>query len=178
MEKQIQIAIFGGGCFWGIEAAFSHIKGVISVTSGYSGGDTDEPTYEEVSNEETGHAEVVKIEYDPKVISYETLLDIFFVIHNPTLLNRQGSDVGTQYRSIIIYMNEEQKKTAERVINNLQKEYDDPIVTELKLFKAFYPAENYHQKYFEKNPNRAPRSCYAKLDKIKEKYKNYFKNTI
>lgn len=153
-EPPLETAIFGGGCFWGIEAAFSHIKGVSSVTSGYSGGKTVNPTYEEVSNGRTGHAETVKIEYRPEIVDYDVLLHIFFKIHDPTSLNRQGADTGTQYRSIIIYMDESQKKIAEKTIQGLKGEYDSPIVTELSPFSAFYPAENYHQDYFKKNPKR------------------------
>ncbi|MFA5086304.1 MAG: bifunctional methionine sulfoxide reductase B/A protein [Candidatus Paceibacterota bacterium] len=157
-----QTAIFGGGCFWGIEAAFSHVKGVEAVTPGYSGGEKENPTYENLD----GHAETVKIEFNPEEIGYENLLRIFFAIHDPTAVDRQGPDVGRQYRSVIIYMDENQKKSAERMIGELK--YDKPIATELAPFKKFYPAEEYHQKYFEKHPERAPQSCRAKLEKIKE----------
>ncbi len=167
-----ETAIFGGGCFWGIEAAFLHVKGVVSVTSGYSGGTKDNPTYEEVSSGKTGHAETVRVEFDPGEIRYENLLDIFFTIHDPTSLNQQGADVGTQYRSIIVYMNEEQKIAAERAIKELK--YEKPVVTELAPFTAFYPAEEYHQRYFERHPDRAPNSCFAKVNKVKEKYPKYY----
>ena len=170
--KDKETTILGGGCFWGIEAAFLHVKGVLSATPGYSGGDKEKPTYEEVSSGQTGHAETVRIEYDPKVIRYESLLRIFFAIHDPTSLNRQGYDTGTQYRSIIIYMDDEQKKEAEKIIRELK--YDKPVVTELSPFKSFYPAEEYHQKYFEKHPEKAPNTCYAKVNKIKEKYGEYY----
>ncbi|HLI46702.1 MAG TPA: peptide-methionine (S)-S-oxide reductase MsrA [Geobacterales bacterium] len=153
MQENYEIAVLGGGCFWCTEAAFKRIKGVISVEPGYSGGWMENPTYEDVCSDQTGHAEVVKIIFDPKVISYREILKIFFTIHDPTTLNRQGNDVGTQYRSIILYLNDEQKKIAEEEIKEAQKHYKKPIVTELKKFEKFYPAEDYHKDFYDKNPN-------------------------
>ncbi|MFO7837015.1 MAG: peptide-methionine (S)-S-oxide reductase MsrA [Candidatus Thorarchaeota archaeon] len=149
-------ATFGGGCFWCTEAVFQRMKGVQSVTSGYAGGDVKNPTYEEVCSGNTGHAEVVQIEYNPEEISYEELLEIFFETHDPTSLNRQGNDVGTQYRSAIFYHNEEQKRKAEQKKTELNEngKYDNPIVTEIRPLKKFYPAEDHHQDYYKKYPGR------------------------
>jgi peptide-methionine (S)-S-oxide reductase len=149
-----EIATLAGGCFWCLEAVYDDLKGVEDVVSGYSGGKTPNPTYQQVSTGMTGHAETVQITFDPKQVSYEDLLHVFFTIHDPTTLNRQGADVGTQYRSVIFYHNPEQKEIAQRVIHELETEkvYDKPIVTELVEFSAFYPAEEYHQEYFAKNP--------------------------
>ncbi|OGK13501.1 peptide-methionine (S)-S-oxide reductase [Candidatus Roizmanbacteria bacterium RIFCSPHIGHO2_01_FULL_38_15] len=144
-------ATFGMGCFWCTEAVFQELKGVKKVTSGYSGGKMKSPTYEDVSSGQSGHAEVSQIEYDPKEISYEDLLYVFWRIHNPTTLNQQGADVGTHYRSVIFYHDEEQKKLAERTKKKAQKLYDEPIVTEIVPFKEFFPAENYHQEFYKKN---------------------------
>ncbi|MFA5086702.1 MAG: peptide-methionine (S)-S-oxide reductase MsrA [Candidatus Paceibacterota bacterium] len=173
----METAYFGGGCFWGIEAAFLRVKGVQSVASGYSGGAIENPTYEQVSSGLTGHAETVQIKFDPAVIKYEDLLRIFFLIHDPTTLNRQGVDIGSQYRSIIFYENEEQKKIIEKVIEELSSGDMDKgkkIVTEIEPFAAFYPAEEYHQDYFNKNPGQAPGTCLAKLNKIKENFPEYY----
>jgi peptide-methionine (S)-S-oxide reductase len=149
-----EIATLAGGCFWCLEAVYDDLKGVEDVVSGYSGGKTPNPTYQQVSTGMTGHAETVQITFDPKQVSYEDLLHVFFTIHDPTTLNRQGADVGTQYRSVIFYHNPEQKEIAQRVIHELETEkvYDKPIITELVEFSAFYPAEEYHQEYFTKNP--------------------------
>jgi peptide-methionine (S)-S-oxide reductase len=149
-------ATFGTGCFWCTEAVFQQLKGVKSVVSGYSGGTAANPSYEQVCTGATGHAEVCQIEYDPHLISYEELLEVFFNTHDPTTLNRQGNDVGTQYRSVIFYHDEEQRKTAEKVRNELEakKVFKQPIVTEITAFKHFYPAEDYHQNYFRNNPNQ------------------------
>lgn len=149
-----EIATFGGGCFWCTEAIFDDLKGVESVESGYSGGTVPNPSYQLVCTGSTGHAEVNQIIFDPKVISYKQLLEIFFTVHDPTTLNRQGADVGTQYRSVIFYHSEEQKKTAEEVIKETaeKKIWDDPIVTQLVPFQSFYNAEDYHQEYFAHNP--------------------------
>ncbi|MBS3794891.1 MAG: peptide-methionine (S)-S-oxide reductase MsrA [Candidatus Thorarchaeota archaeon] len=149
-------ATFGGGCFWCTEAVFQRIRGVQSVTSGYAGGDVANPTYQEVCSGNTGHAEVVQIEYEPDEISYEELLDVFFETHDPTTLNRQGNDVGTQYRSIILYHDKQQKSLATKKINELDEsgKYEDSVVTEITDFEEFYPAEGYHQDYYEKNPSR------------------------
>jgi peptide-methionine (S)-S-oxide reductase len=144
-------ATFGAGCFWGVEASFQKIKGVISTTVGYMGGKTKNPTYEQVCTDKTGHAEVVQITYDPSVVSYDKLLDIFWNIHDPTQKNRQGPDVGTQYRSVIFYHSEEQKKIAEDLKQKQTNRYKKEIVTEIIPAKEFYPAEDYHQKYLQKN---------------------------
>jgi methionine-S-sulfoxide reductase len=177
MSNNIQTIVLGGGCFWCTEAVFLKIKGVMKVTSGYSGGSTKNPTYEQVCTGKTGHAEVLKIEYDPEIVSLETLLDLFFTIHDPTTLNRQGSDVGIQYRSIILYTNEEQKTIAQNFIKNIQKKFDKVIVTEIKQLDAFYPAEDYHQNYFGKNPNNPYCSFQipGKLAKVSKKFHTYFK---
>ncbi|PWH17115.1 MAG: peptide-methionine (S)-S-oxide reductase [Anaerolineae bacterium] len=149
-----QTAILAGGCFWCLEAVFDELQGVISVESGYSGGHIPHPTYKQVCSGETGHAEVVRVTFDPTVISYRDLLRVFFAIHDPTTLNRQGNDVGTQYRSAIFYVDEEQKRTAEEVIQELTeaKLWPHPIVTEVTPFDTFYLAEDYHQEYFAHNP--------------------------
>ena len=151
-----QTAVFAGGCFWGIQAVFQHVKGVKSATSGYSGGTVASPAYEDVSTGETGHAESVKITFDPSVISYGQLLRVFFsVAHDPTQLNRQGPDSGTQYRSVIFYANEEQKQIAESYISQLEKakSFPRPIVTQVVPLKAFYEAEAYHQDYATLHPD-------------------------
>lgn len=151
--EKLQTAIFGGGCFWCMEAVFERLEGVRSVESGYSGGTTRNPTYEEVCSGNTGHAEVVRITFDPSVVSYEKLLEVFWRAHNPTTLNRQGADVGTQYRSVVFYTSQEQKAAAEKSLKEIQKTFEDPIVTEVKPLGALYLAEEYHQDYFRKNPN-------------------------
>jgi peptide-methionine (S)-S-oxide reductase len=149
-----EIATLAGGCFWCLEAVFDDLKGVESVESGYMGGKTANPSYEEVCSGETGHAEVVQLTFDPKQASFKEILEVFFVIHDPTTLNRQGNDVGTQYRSAIFHHSAEQKAAAEQVIKNLgaAKIYDDPIVTEVVPASKFYVAEDYHQEYFRRNP--------------------------
>lgn len=150
------IATFGTGCFWCTEAVFQQLRGVTSVVSGYSGGHVESPSYEQVSTGTTGHAEVCQIEFDPDRISFEELLEVFFKTHDPTTPNRQGSDVGTQYRSVIFYHTEEQREIAERVKRHLEtsKAFKDPIVTEITAFSRFYPAESYHRNYFRNNPNQ------------------------
>lgn len=150
------LATFGGGCFWCTEAVYDLTEGVQSAVSGYAGGSTVNPTYEAVCTGKTGHAEVVQVEYDPSVISYEKLLEIFFRTHDPTTLNQQGADVGTQYRSVIYYHDDEQKQIAERVKIALKASgaFNKPIVTEISPIETFYPAEDYHQEYFAKNPNQ------------------------
>ncbi len=165
-------ATFGGGCFWCVEAALEQLSGVESVTSGYAGGHTLDPTYEAVCSGETGHAEVVQITYDPEQISYDALLEVFFTIHDPTQRNRQGPDVGTQYRSIILYHDDDQRRRADAFIDELNAEYDDDIVTELEPLETFYEAEEYHQDYFEKNPTNAYCQFHAqpKIDKIRSKF--------
>ena len=149
----IEKATFGAGCFWGVEARFRKVEGVIDVISGYSGGHTENPTYKEVCTDKTGHAEVVQVIYDPSIVSYEDLLETFWNIHNPTTLNRQGWDIGTQYRSVVFHHNEEQKEKAIKLKEklNISGKYRKPIVTEIVPFKEFYRAEEYHQKYYEKH---------------------------
>jgi peptide-methionine (S)-S-oxide reductase len=149
-----QVATLAGGCFWCLEAVFDELQGVESVESGYSGGHVQNPNYAQVCDGETGHAEVVQVTFDSQVLSYKDLLTVFFTIHDPTTLNRQGNDVGTQYRSAIFYHDEEQKKVAEQVIWEISaaRIWDDPIVTEVTPFDKFYIAEEYHQEYFKKNP--------------------------
>lgn len=177
---QREVATLAGGCFWCLEAAFQQLKGVEQVQSGYAGGHVPNPSYENVCTGTTGHAEVVQITFDPAVVSFDELLHVFFTIHDPTTLNRQGGDVGTQYRSAIFYHSPEQKATAERVMAELQAEklWDDPIVTELEPLQTFYPAEEYHRDYFRRNPNQgycraviAPKVAKVRklyLDKLKQ----------
>ncbi|QLC35217.1 peptide-methionine (S)-S-oxide reductase MsrA (plasmid) [Halarchaeum sp. CBA1220] len=165
-------ATFGGGCFWCIEAAFEELEGVEKVTSGYAGGHAEDPTYEEVCSGETGHAEVVQLEYDPAVVSYDELLEVFFTIHDPTQLNRQGPDVGTQYRSIVLYHDDEQREQAEAYVDALDEEYDDDVVTEVEALETFHRAEEHHQNYFEKNPDDAYCTMHAqpKVEKVRERF--------
>ncbi len=153
-DKRTESATFGGGCFWCMEAVFTRHEGVEKVRSGYAGGLTEDPSYEEVCTGTTGHAEVIQVTYDPAVLRYEELLDIFWKAHDPTTLNRQGADVGTQYRSIILYHNEDQRKAAEssRQALNESGVYRDTVVTDIQPLDAFYPAEEYHQDYFQKHP--------------------------
>jgi peptide-methionine (S)-S-oxide reductase len=154
MNTNLQTATLAGGCFWCLEAVYDELKGVHSVESGYAGGHVDNPSYRAVCSGTTGHAEVVQVRFDPNVVSYRDLLNVFFTIHDPTTLNRQGADIGTQYRSAIFYHDEEQKSIAEDVIRDLnaQKIWDNPIVTEVTKFDKFYVAEDYHQEYFARNP--------------------------
>ena len=156
VPDETQTAMFGAGCFWGVEEAFSKLNGVISTRVGYSGGSKSEPTYQQVCSGITGHAEVVQIEYDPQVISYLQLLDEFWKMHDPTTFGRQGQDVGAQYRSVIFTGNPEQEKLALDSRDKLAKSkvYKNPIVTEIVSAGPFYPAEEYHQKYFQKNPGK------------------------
>jgi len=155
MENQLETIIFGGGCFWCLDPLFSEIKGVERVEVGYSGGVIPNPPYQLVCTGMTGHAEVVKVSFNPNLVSLEEILRIFFTMHDPTTLNRQGADTGTQYRSIIFYHDEYQKLAAQQVIAEIEAAgiWPDPVVTEITPFKAFYPAEDYHQKYFVKNPS-------------------------
>jgi len=177
MSKKYEQAILGGGCFWCTEAIFKKVKGIVEVIPGYSGGWIENPTYEEVCTDQTGHAEVVKITYDPEVISYRELLKIFFTIHDPTTKNRQGNDVGSQYRSIIIYFDDKQKKIAEEEIKEAEKIWQKKIVTELVPFKAFYKAEDYHINYFERNPTKPYCSLVImpKIEKFEKLWKSYLK---
>jgi peptide-methionine (S)-S-oxide reductase len=170
-------ATFGGGCFWCVEAAFKELDGVSAAVSGYAGGHVEEPTYRAVCSGTTGHAEVVQVEYDPDVIGYDELLEIFFAVHDPTQLNRQGPDRGTQYRSIVLYHDDEQKRQAEAYIEALDEEYDDDVVTELEPLEKFYRAEEKHQDYFEKNPNDAYCQMHAKpkVEKVRKKFQSKLK---
>lgn len=167
-----QSIVLGGGCFWCLEAAYQLIKGVTKVTSGFAGGKTENPSYYAVVGGTTGHAEVVRLEFDLTVISLEDILDVFWAIHDPTTLNRQGNDVGTQYRSIILYEGDEQKKVAEKSINEVAKLWPNEIVTELKPLEHFYEAEVEHQNYFKNHPAQA--YCQViinpKLSKLREKF--------
>lgn len=172
-KPKTSLATFGGGCFWCVEAAFETFKGVKAVMSGYAGGETLNPSYEEVCTGRTGHAEVVQVQFDPSVISFETLLEIFWEAHDPTTSDRQGADAGTQYRSIILYHDEAQKRAAEAARKSAQKKFSDPIVTQIVPLAKFYPAEDHHQDYFRRNP-RAPYCAVVispkmqKLQKVKK----------
>lgn len=179
---QYETATLAGGCFWCLEAAFQDLKGVEHVQSGYAGGHVANPSYEQVCAGDTGHAEVVQITFDPSVVSFDDLLHVFFTIHDPTTLNRQGGDVGTQYRSAIFYHSQEQQAVAQRVIRELEAEkvWDDPIVTELKPLEAFYPAEEYHRDYYRRNPNQG--YCRAviapKVAKVRKLYFDKLKQPV
>lgn len=168
MEK----ALIGGGCFWCIEAVYNRVIGVQSAISGYAGGSRKNPSYEQVCSGATGHAEVVEVTYDPAIISYEEILEIFWAIHDPTSLNAQGADRGTQYRSVIYYYDEVQKEKAEASIKEAQKNWSDPIVTELSIAPEFFPAEEYHQNYYSEHPTQG--YCYAviapKIEKFMKKF--------
>ena len=166
-DKNFENAILGGGCFWCVEAVFERIDGVSEVISGYAGGHTKNPTYQEVITGRTGHAEVCKIIFDPKKVTYDEILDIFWQAHDPTTLNRQGNDVGTQYRSAIYYINDQQKSSANKAMKKASQLYDDPITTEVKKLENFYVAEGYHQDYYENNPN-APYCAFVIAPKIKK----------
>ena len=172
-------ATVGGGCFWCLEAPYKELAGVERVVSGYAGGDTADPSYEAVCSGATGHAEVVQIEYDPDLITYAELLEVFFTVHDPTQLNRQGPDVGTQYRSIILTHNDEQHDQATSFIAELEAEdvYDDEIVTEVEPLETFYEAEEKHQDFYEKHPNQAYCSYHIppKLEKVREKFADQLK---
>jgi peptide-methionine (S)-S-oxide reductase len=179
--EQTDTATFGTGCFWCTEAIFEQLNGVLSVTSGYSGGQVPNPSYKQVSSGETGHAECVQVIYEPAKISYDDLLEVFFQVHDPTTLNRQGADVGTQYRSVIFFHNDAQKQKAEYYKNELNKSgaYSNNIVTEIASAAKFYPAENYHQEYYELNKNTNP-YCSAvikpKLDKFEKVFSKKLKS--
>jgi len=155
-NKNLETATLGAGCFWCVEAVFDDLKGVESVESGYSGGHLANPTYQQVCSETTGHAEVAQVNFDPNIISFKEILQVFFAVHDPTTLNRQGNDVGSSYRSAIFYHDENQKQIAEETIKEVEAEdvYDNPIVTEVAPFDKFYIAENYHQEYFANNPSQ------------------------
>jgi peptide-methionine (S)-S-oxide reductase len=173
-EQKRETVTLGGGCFWCTEAVFLEMKGVKNVTPGFSGGHIKNPAYREVITGRTGHAEVIRIEFDPAEVSFKEILKVFFLTHDPTTLNRQGADVGTQYRSAIFYHSEEQKKIAEEIILNLTREkaYDNPIVTEVTQFTNFYVAEDYHHNYFSRNPNQ-PYCQYVVAPKV-EKFRKVF----
>jgi len=153
--KKLETITLGGGCFWCLEAVYQQLRGVEKVESGYSGGAVHLPTYEQICTGTTGHAEVVRIHFDPAVVSYRDLLEIFFTIHDPTTLNRQGNDVGTQYRSVIFFHDEQQKKMAEEVMASMATVWDAPLVTEVKMAPVFYLAEDYHQNYYRQHPQQA-----------------------
>jgi peptide-methionine (S)-S-oxide reductase len=179
-DPKSAVAVFGGGCFWCTEAVFDELRGVKSVVSGYAGGSTKNPTYEEVCGGRTGHAEVIKIEFDPGEIAFKDLLTVFFATHDPTTLNRQGNDVGTQYRSAIFYANEEQKRDAEAFIKELNdsKATGKPVVTTLEPLDEFYEAEDYHQKYYANNPYQ-PYCQYtipSKLNKLHKQFTDLLKS--
>lgn len=167
-------AIFGGGCFWCLEAVYQRVQGVAHVISGYAGGHVANPSYEAVCSESTGHAEVVQIEFDPTIMTYRQLLEIFFVIHDPTTLNYQGNDVGTQYRSVIYALSEQQLQIAKEIINELenQRVFPDPIVTEVIMAPIFYPAEDYHQNYYRNHPFQG--YCMAVVGPKVSKFKKTF----
>ena len=166
-----ETAVIGGGCFWCVEAQYQMLKGVTKVESGYAGGKNPNPTYKEVCTGETGHAEVIRITFDPSIVTYKELIDLFWDAHDPTTLNRQGNDRGTQYRSTIMYVNDEQKTIAEASKAAHAKDFKDPIVTEIVPMPDFYPAEDYHQNYFRENPYQGYNQAVTKpkVDKFKEK---------
>ncbi len=174
-DIELDTVTLGAGCFWCVETIYEQLNGVHSVESGYSGGTTINPTYREVCTGETGHAEVCRISYDPKVISFEDLMEVFFSIHDPTTLNRQGADVGTQYRSVIFYHTDDQRKIAEAYKNQLDESevFKQPIVTEIVPFEKFYKAEDYHQNYFNNNPN-APYCNFVIAPKVEKFKKNFW----
>jgi len=178
-ENNNTVATFGTGCFWCTEAVFERLEGVEKVISGYSGGNVKNPSYTEISTGRTGHAEVCQVWFDPEIISFEELLDVFWHTHDPTTLNRQGNDVGSQYRSAIFYHTAEQKEQAEESLKaiNASESFDDPVVTEITEFSGFYEAENYHQDYFENNPSQPYCSFVVKpkVDKFKARYKDKLK---
>lgn len=173
-----QIATVGGGCFWCTEAVFLRLRGVSKVTSGYTGGSVDNPTYQQVCTGRTGHAEVVRVEFDPNEISFEQILDVFFHTHDPTTLNQQGADKGTQYRSAIFWNSKEQKEIASALIRKLDEaqEFSNPIVTTLEEQKTFYPAEDYHQDYYDLNPNQG--YCRFVIDPKMEKFQKRYKKLL
>ena len=174
-----EVATFGGGCFWCLDAAFRQLRGVENVVSGYAGGQRPNPSYEQVCTGVTGHAEVVQITFDPAVVSYRDLLGVLFSIHDPTTLNRQGGDVGTQYRSVVFYHSPEQLASVKDVVAELEREkvWDDPIVTQVVPYTVFYPAEEYHQDYFNRNPNQ-PYCAAVIAPKVSKMRKAYFDRLV
>jgi peptide-methionine (S)-S-oxide reductase len=177
-SNTLKTVTLGGGCFWCLEAVYEQLNGVDQVISGYSGGHIPKPSYEQVTTGTTGHAEVVQINYDPKMITFREILEVFFSIHNPTTPNRQGADVGPQYRSIILYHDEHQRQIADRTIKELEDSeiWQDPIVTELKPFESFYQAEDYHQEYFRRNPKQA--YCRVVISPKVTKFRQRFINKL
>lgn len=180
MSDKLQQAVFAGGCFWCTEAIFQNLKGVEKVEPGYAGGRIKNPSYEQVSTGATGHAEVIRIEFNPSVINYENLLEVFFATHDPTTLNRQGNDVGTQYRSAVFYADKDQKTKAQDYIDQLSAsgEFMDPVVTTLEELKEFYPAEDYHKNYYERNKDQPYCQIVIspKLKKFKEQHPGLLKS--
>lgn len=174
---QTEIATLGGGCFWCVEAVYQELRGVLKVESGYSGGRISDPTYREVCSGMTGHAEVVQVTFDPAQLSFADVLRVFFTVHDPTTLNRQGNDVGTQYRSVIYYHTEQQRETAEAIKTEAAEAWDNPIVTEISAAEKFYKAEDYHQNYYRENPNQGYCSFIItpKLKKFREKFADRLK---
>lgn len=181
MTQNLKIATFGGGCFWCLEAVYNDLRGVESVISGYSGGHLGNPTYKQVCTGNTGHAEVVQIKYDPNIITFKDLLNVFFSIHDPTTLNRQGADIGTQYRSVIFYHDQDQKQQAEESIKEFSVAglWSNPIVTEVTQMDVFYPAEDYHQDYYAMNMSQPYCSAVIapKLSKFRNKFLDQLKDT-
>lgn len=177
-KNKMEVATFGNGCFWCTEAIFQNLKGVEKVVSGYSGGHVDNPTYKQVCTGTTGHAEVIQMEYDPNIITYDELLEVFWKTHDPTTPNRQGNDIGPQYRSAVFYHNEEQKEKAEKYKKELNEAgaFNAPIVTEITAFEKFYPAEDYHQNYFNLNDSQ-PYCNYVIKPKV-EKFEKVFKDKL
>jgi peptide-methionine (S)-S-oxide reductase len=179
MNQKIEKATLAGGCFWCLEAIYKKIKGVLEVIPGYSGGKTKNPSYEQVCSDTTGHAETIQISFAPDLISYAEILKIFWEIHNPTTLNRQGHDIGSQYRSVIFYHNEEQKRIAEKSKKDLEDAniWPGPVVTEIVPYNEFYPAEEYHKNYFRNHPENGYCQLVVrpKVEKFKKKFQDYFK---
>ncbi len=177
-STNLESIVLGGGCYWCVEAVYENLYGVQSVVSGFSGGKTNNPSYYDVSSGKTGHAEVVQITYDKTVTNLDEIFKVFFTVHDPTTLNRQGADIGTQYRSVIFYKNEEQKQAAQSIINSLKKAkvFDSPIVTTLEPFTKFYKAEEYHQNYYENNKNQP--YCQMVIQPKLEKFEKVFKNRL
>lgn len=179
-EGRVEVATLAGGCFWCLDGAYRDLRGVVAVESGYTGGQTVDPTYEQVCTGTTGHAEVVRITYDPNAISYRDLLEVFFSIHDPTTLNRQGADVGTQYRSAIFYHDETQRDVAEAMVAELEADrvFDDPVVTEVSPLAVYYPGESYHQDYYRQNPGQGYCQVVVapKLAKFRAKYASMLKD--
>ncbi len=177
-NDQYEVAYLAGGCFWCLEAVYDELRGVVDVVSGYAGGRLANPSYEQVCTGETGHAETVQVTFDPAVVSYRQLLEVFFSIHDPTSLNRQGADVGTQYRSAIFYVNDEQKTQAEQLLREMETEkmWSKPVVTEIKPFMGFYPAEAYHQEYFKQHPYQG--YCMAVIAPKVSKFRKHYQELL